>query len=161
MNLLSENFSSAICEQLVLEKYAANLYLSFAGYLKNLGLDNLALKFEEQHEEETKHSKMMYDFLTDMNAPITIREVPAVTVSPDGIIQLAKLYLDQEIKITKDLGELRNLAMEESAFVGEEFFREMIRLQRNELEEATTFLDKATLTGGDMKTVLLWDASLS
>ena len=38
--------------------------------------------------------------------------------------------------------------------------RKMLVLQQNEYAEATDFMDKAQLTGGDWMNVLIWDSGL-
>ena len=159
-SLISENLTSAIWEQIAAEKYNANLYLYMAGYLKNLGLDKLGEKFVQQHEEETGHAKKLFDLLTDLNAPVILQEIPRIDMPFGNVIDLATAYLEREIKTTTDLNDLKLLSIEENCPVAEELFREMIRIQQAEYEEATTFLDQATLTGGDWKFVLLWDRSL-
>ena len=155
--LINDNLVEALQNQLGHEKYNANLYLFLAGGLKNKGFDNLAAKFLTQHEEETEHSLIIFNLLTDLNAPIIIPDIDAVNLSLISIVEIAQRYLDREILTTQSLGEIRNLAMDEGNFVVEERMREMIKLQQNEYEEATTFMDKAELCGNDWFKVMLWD----
>lgn len=158
--LLSDNLNEAMCEQLGLEKGNANLYLFMAGYLKNKGLDRLAKIFEGQHSEEEEHAKLIYDFLTAHNSPISIPEINSPDRDIFSILQLAELYLEKEIQTTNSLNAIKHLAMDEDNPTAEEFMREMIKKQIHEYEEATTFLDKAILAGDDWKAILLWDASM-
>lgn len=158
--LISDTLNESLCEQLSQEKYNANLYLYIAGYLRNKGLDGIAKHFVEQHSEETSHSLMIFDFLTAHSSPVSIPEVNSPQMPLDKITQIAELYLAREIGTTKSLNSIKHLAIDEDNPTAEEFMREMIKLQRNEYEEATTFLDKAILAGDDWKTILLWDASL-
>jgi ferritin len=155
--LISNELNSALCEQIGHEKYNSSLYLYIAGFLKNKGFNNLGSHFEGQHEEEFKHSKMIYDLLVDLNAPIYIPEINEVNLNFRTIIDIATAYLDREILTTKSLDEIKKLAIEEECPVVEEYMRKMIVLQQNEYAEATDFQDKANLTGGDWKFVLLWD----
>jgi ferritin len=158
--LISDNLNEALCEQIGQEKFNSNFYLFISGYLKNKGLDGLAKHFEGQHEEEFNHSKMIYDFLIDHSSPISIPEINSPDKEINSIIQLAELYLEREIETTKSLNSIKHLAIDEDNPTAEEFMRDMIKIQRTEYEEATTFLDKANLAGDDWKTLLLWDASI-
>jgi ferritin len=158
--LISNNLNEALCEQIGQEKFNANLYLFISGYLKNKGLDGLAKHFEGQHDEEVSHSKMIYDFLTDHSSPISIPEINSPDREIVSIKQLAELYLEREIETTKSLNGIKHLAIDEDNPTAEEFMRDMIKIQRHEYEEATTFLDKSILAGDDWKTILLWDLSL-
>jgi ferritin len=157
MQLISNELNSALCEQLGHEKFNSSLYLFIAGVLKNKGFNNLASHFEEQHEEEFKHSKMIYDLLTDLNSPIYVPEINEVNLNFGTIIDIATIYLDREISTTKSLDEIKKLAIEEECPVVEEYMRKMLVLQQNEYAEATDFQDKAILTGGDWFKVLVWD----
>jgi len=158
MPLINESLRAALCEQIGHEFYNANLYMYMCAFLRNKGLDNLAKHFEGQHEEEIGHGKEFVSLLTDLNAEVFIPEVPEVNIAFVSIVSLAQAYLDREILTTTSIYEIKNLAEEDSNPVVEEKCREMIAKQQKEYEEATTFLDKATLMP-EWWQVALWDAA--
>jgi len=160
MQLISNELNAALCEQLVHEKYNANLYLFYAGFFKNKGFNNIGEFFKHQHEEETGHSLIIFDLLTDLNSPVMIEEVNAVNAPTDSIFSIANAYLEREFVTTTSLHEIKKMAIEDENPVVEERMREMIKLQQNEYSEASDFVDKAQLTGGDWKWVMMWDLSL-
>ena len=160
MKLISDNLISVLIEQLGHEKYNANLYLFIGGFLKNKGLNNLAKIFEGQYTEEIEHAMMIYNLLTDMNAPVVIPEIPRIEFVFNSIIDIANQYLEREILTTQSLDDIKKLAIEENNPVVEERMRYMITLQQHEYSEATDFVDKAELTGGDWRFVFLWDVAL-
>jgi ferritin len=90
-----------------------------------------------------------------------MREIDEVSIDFSNIIDVANAYLGREIITTQSLDDIKNLAIEEKNPVVEERMREMIKLQQNEYAEATDFMDKAEITGGDWKFVLMWDLGLS
>lgn len=155
--LISENLTSALCEQIGHEKYNSSLYLYIAAFLKNKGLDNLGSHFEKQHEEEFEHSKMIYSLLVDLSAPVSIPEIDEVNMVFSNILDVANVYLDREIQTTQSLNEIKKLAIEEDNCVVEEYIRDMIKIQQNEYSEATNFMDRAEITTGDWFKVLVWD----
>ena len=158
--LISDNIVDSLHEQLAHEKYNANLYLYICGWLKNKGLNGLSKHFEEQHDEETNHSKMIFDLLTDLNCNVIMKEIDEVAIPFNNILDVATTYLNREIITTKSLNDIKHQAMEEDNPVVEERMREMIKIQQNEYSEATDWNDKANITGGDWKFVLMWDLSL-
>ncbi len=158
--LISDNLVEALQQQLGSEKQNANIYLFLAAFLKNKGFDHLASHFESQHAEETEHSLIIYNLLTDLNAPVIIPEINEVNLPLNSIIDIATAYLEREILTTTSLMEIRDLAANESNPVVEERLREMIKIQQNEYEEATTFMDRAQLVGEDWRFVLLWDLGM-
>jgi len=158
---MTDSLAESIREQIVHEKFNANLYLSIAGYLKNKGLDNLALKFLQQHTEETEHSLILFNLLTDLNTDVIIGEIPEVSLQINNIMDIANAYLQREILTTTSLNEIKNQAIEDNNPVVEECIREMIKIQQHEYEESTTFMDKAEMTASDWKFVMLWDLGVS
>ena len=157
MKLINDDLIASLVEEIGQEKFNANLYLFIAGLLKNKGFDNLAKKFLDQHSEETEHSLIIFNLLTDMNAPVIIPEVGTIDVSFGSIVDVAVAYLDREILTTQSLDEIKKLAIDTNNPVVEERMREMIKLQQKEYEEATTFMDRAELCGSNWFNVLLWD----
>jgi ferritin len=158
--LIEESLVESLQEQIGHEKYNANLYLYIAGFLKNKGFNNIAKHFVEQHAEETGHSLMIFDLMTDLNAPIKIPEIDAIDMPINSIMEIAEAYLNREILTTESLDEIKKLAIEQSNPVVEEFMRKMLVLQQNEYAEATDFMDKSQLTGNDWKWVFMWDIGL-
>jgi len=158
MVLINESLRGAICEQISHELYNANLYLYMCAFLKNKGLDNLAKHFEGQHEEETGHAKEFLNLLTDLNADVIIPEIDGIQMLFDNILDLANTYLVREILTTTSIDEIKKLAILDNNPVVEEKMREMIAKQQKEYEEATTFLDRATLMP-EWWQCALWDAA--
>jgi ferritin len=160
IQLISENLCEALCGQLAHEKFNANIYLFIAADLKNRGFNNLAKHFEEQHEEETGHSLIIYNLLTDLNAPVKIEEIDAVKLQINIVTDIANAYLEREKLTTDSLDEIKKLAIDESNPVVEERMRQMLLLQQAEYSEATDWLDHAELCGSNWFNVMLWDGSL-
>ncbi len=160
ISLISENLASAIHQQISHEMLNSHLYLYICGFLRNKGLSGLSSHFEKQYLEEINHSKMFFDLLTDLSAPVIIPEVDEVNIQFNNILDISKAYLDREILTTTSINEIKKLAIEEDNSVTEEFMRKMIVIQQNEYEEATDFQDKAELTGGDWKLVFMWNMGL-
>jgi len=159
-NLLSQELTDVLNLQIAHEIYNANLYLFIAGYLKNKGLDNLAEKFIGQWKEETEHSKLIFDFLTDMNAKVVMETIDSVDFEISTMSSISSFYLDREVLTTTSLEEIKKMCIEESNGVAEEFLRQMINQQRAELEEASTFYDEMQLIGDAWALVKLYDLGI-
>lgn len=158
MTLINDSLRVALCEQIGHEFCNANIYIHMCAFLRNKGLDNLAKHFEGQHEEEIGHGKEFLSLLTDLNADVFIPEIDEIDTQFISIVGLAQAYLDREILTTASISEILNLAIQDNNPVVEQKMREMIAKQQKEYEEATTFLDKATLLP-EWWQVALWDAS--
>lgn len=157
--LISDELRLALLEQWGHETYNAHLYTYISGFLKNKGLDNLAKIFEGQTQEESGHAKMIFDFLTDLNADIHIPEINSINIQFGSVMDIAHQYLAREIVTTTSLDEIKRMAQDENP-VAEEFLGDMIKLQRHEYEEAAGFVDRAEIVGNDWMNALIWDLSL-
>lgn len=146
--LVSDFLAKSLCEQIAHEQYNARLYMFICGVLRNKGLDNLAKKFEEQQKEETGHSMEFFNLMTDLNADVSLPALEEINIPVSSIFDIAIVYLEREILTTKSIDELKKLAMDENSPVVEEKMRYMISLQQKEYEEATSFMDNASLCMG-------------
>lgn len=157
--LISDSLRILLCEQVGAELSNSNLYACMEAFLKNKGLDNIAKLFEHQKKEELSHSEEFLKLLTDMNAEVYIPTIDEARVNYRTMEELATAYLDREILTTESINEIKAVSIEEGNPVVEEFLRGMISKQQAEYEEATSFLDKASLLK-EWWMCVLWDASL-
>jgi ferritin len=158
VKLIGDTLRNSLIEQIGHEKYNANLYMYICGFLRSKGLDNLSKHFLEQHEEETVHSLEFFNLLTDLNADVTIPEIDGIQLPFENIIDVATAYLNREILTTDSISEILKLSIQDNNPVVEQKCREMITKQQKEYEEATTFLDRATLMPEWWQCVI-WDAT--
>jgi ferritin len=161
-SLIGDSLKSALVEQLGQEIYNSHLYLYTAAFLNSKGLSNLAKHFEGQHKEEQDHALIIYNLLVDLGVDFDMPEIMGCSMPFQSILDVANIYLEREVITTESLNEIKNQAMGEIEYcpVVEERMRDMIETQQHEYREATDFFDKASLTEGDWKFVLLWDSSL-
>ena len=159
-SLISENLRIALCEKYAGEILNAQNYIYIAAFLKNKGLDKLAGIFEGQHAEEISHSKLIYEFLTDMNAAFEVYEGEGVNFPINTIMDIAEKYLEREEITTENLNDIKQLCIEERNGVAEEFLRQMVNRQRSELAETSNFYDNAELCSGDWYRVKVWNDTL-
>lgn len=154
---ISTKTLTMLIQQISDESYNAHLYLKIYSYLKNKGLDNMAAHFRHQFEEEIEHQKMIADYITDRNEDIIVLGVNEVDFEPTNLLEVANTYLKQEQHTTKKLINIAKSAFEESDFITFSFMQEMINNQKEEEEEAFTFLDKVELIGEDWSNIVLLD----
>lgn len=157
--LISDALKESLVSQLAHEKQNANIYLSIASFLNGKGLSNLAKKFEQQHSEETEHSLIIYNLLSDLGIIFNVPEISEFIISIANPISLGELYVLREFETTSSLSDIKNLAMDDNNPVVEERIREMIRLQQAEYEEATSLYDTFELLS-EWWQVALYDISL-
>jgi len=156
--IISESLKTAIHDQIGHELLNSHIYLYISAFLKNMGLDNLGGIFEGQYKEEQEHANLFIKILTDLNTPVIIPSIEPVSISFGNIEDIAQAYLDREILTTENIDELKDLAIDESNSIVEEFLRSMIVRQQAEMDEAFSFRDKAKMMK-EWWQVALWDLS--
>jgi len=155
MELIQNELKVALQHQQSHEEYNSRLYLSIAGFLRNLGLDRLSEKFFDQYKEEAAHAIMIFDLLTDLGASVSMKALGSPDFPIEIPMDIAKRYLEREIETTNSLNEIKKMAEQYSCPVVEERMREMISLQQTEYKEATAFMDIVSLFS-DWKSLALW-----
>jgi len=159
IKLISDDLKSAIENQIAAEKYNANVYLYVCGYFRSNGCNNIANFFLSQHSEETEHSVLLFNLLTDLNVFPKIPNIDECDMQFSNIKNVADLFLQREIETTNSLNSLKEFAIEEKNPVAEERMRQMLIIQQSEYAEATDFMDKAYAMN-DWSDIILWDLSL-
>ena len=160
-NYLSDNLSSGTIDQYSHEVLNSLNYIYIAAFLKNKGLDGLAKIFEEQFTEEISHSKLIYDFLTDLNIPFKVVPIDGVDFQINSIMDIATKYDERERATTENLEELLQISISDGNGIAQMFFQEMVNRQRKEMEEVFTFMDRSLLCGDDWFKVFLWSQTIS
>jgi len=162
--LISDTVKDSLVNQMAMEKRNANMYLVIAAFFKKKGLDNIAAIFEEQNKEEERHALFLYKLLCDLNEEFDMPSIDGFQSVFNSISEVGELYLQREIETTESLKEIRFQAADETMGgcpVVEVAILELLKMQQEELSEASTFKDKCEIIGNDWKTALIWDASLS
>ena len=73
--MLNKKIADMLNEQVNKELYSAYLYLDFANYYEDEGLDGFAHWYEIQAQEERDHALMMRRYLIDNGVRVTFGEI--------------------------------------------------------------------------------------
>ena len=74
----TEKMQSAINEQIALEMFSANLYLSMSAHYASAGLDGFAHWYYVQYREELGHAEDMMKYSIERGGKVRIQAIPAV-----------------------------------------------------------------------------------
>jgi ferritin len=159
MSNISVTSLKLLNEQIANEMFNSNVYRFLGSYLKKLGIDNIGdFFYKDQVSEEHGHAQLISDYINDRNETVLSLPVPDAYLNITSLTNLAELYLAREQDTTSKLSAIAQQALSEGDFMLYDFMLEMIRKQRNEENEALTFVDRAYMANNDWKTWLLWDA---
>ena len=113
--------TDAINEQISYEFAASQQYVAIAVHYDRSTLPQLAAFFYRQSLEERQHALMMVQFLLDAGAAPTIPGATAPRTDFEDVEAPIRLALEQEERVTEQIGGLVAIAREEHDYTAEQF----------------------------------------
>ncbi|MFL5820511.1 MAG: ferritin [Solirubrobacteraceae bacterium] len=135
------SFTERLNQQIAYEFAAAQQYVAVAVHYDSRTLPRLAAFFYRQALEERNHALMMVRYLLDTGADPVIPGVAAPQIDFDDVVAPVRLALEQERRVTDQIGELAAVAREESDYASEQFTQWFIKEQVEEVATMSGLLD--------------------
>ncbi|HJJ36594.1 MAG TPA: ferritin, partial [Methanocorpusculum sp.] len=114
--MLDQKVADLINNQVNKEFYSAYLYLDMANYYESISLDGFANWFKIQAQEERDHAMLMYQYLQNNNAKVTLEAI----AKPDKVFndKMAplKATLEHEIFVTSLINTIYGAAYDKKDF---------------------------------------------
>jgi ferritin len=133
--LISEKLAKAMSDQVGRELGAANQYTAIAAYFDGEGLPELASFFYRQSDEERLHAMKFVHYIADAGGRVVIPAVPAPQSSIDSAETAARMSLDWELEVTKQINGLMDMAIQEKDHIAHAFLEWFVN---EPLEEVST-----------------------
>ena len=146
-------FVDALNDQVSNELAASHQYVAIAAHYEAQTLPQLARFFYAQAVEERGHAMMMIKYLLDTNAPVRLREVAPPTSDFADHLAPIRLALEQERKVSAQIGELFAVAREEHDYLSEQFVQWFLKEQVEEEATMSEILDVAERVRDDPMTL--------
>ncbi len=112
-------------------------------------LPRLASFFYAQALEERNHAMMMVQYLLDAGTEVTVPGVAAPRSRFADIVEPVALALEQERRVSEQIGELALLARAEGDFSSEQFMQWFIKEQIEEVASMSDLLTVVRRSSGD------------
>ena len=138
--LFSEKMNEAINAQIGNEFGAALQYVSIAAYFDRESLPSMAAHFYTQAEEERLHAMKFVHYVIDAGGTVRIPAVPAPKADFSSAEEAVALSLNWEETVTKQIGALADLAVQESNHMTKVFLDWFITEQLEEVSSMDTLL---------------------
>ncbi len=110
---LSKTLEQALNNQIGMEYEASIKYDSIGSYFTNEELPMLAKFFFQQATEERQHAHKFIKYLLDRDGQLRIPAIAAPTFKFGSAVEAVKHALDGEMKVTKSIHDLYDLATKE------------------------------------------------
>ena len=128
-------------DQINFEFESSYLYLSMSTWAADNGYPGTAKWMDKQAEEEISHGKKMMHFLQEVNERVLLKPIAAVPTDFPGFMDLFKLSLEHEKKVTARINALYEAALAEKNYPMANLYNWFIDEQ---LEEESTLVDIIT-----------------
>ena len=150
-----------INDQIRKELYSAYLYLSFADYYQEEGLEGFAHWYEIQTQEERDHALLFYQYLQNNNEKVTLEAIAKPDkVFADNMAPL-KAGLEHEIYVTSLINTIYAAAFEVKDFRTMQFLDWFVKEQGEEETNANDLISKMELFGSDSKSLYMLNQELA
>jgi ferritin len=141
--MTANRFEAALGEQVGNEFAAHQQYVAIAVYYDSETLPQLARFFYRQAVEERNHAMMIVQYLLDADADLSIPGVEEPKSDFADTVAPVKLALEQEKRVSEQIGNLASLARDEGNHQGEQFMQWFIKEQVEEVATMTDLLKVA------------------
>ena len=125
--ILSRKLSDALNEQINMEMWSSNLYLSMSVHFTQIGLDGFAHWTLKQSQEELEHAYKMIDYSIKRGGQVTIYE--------------------HEVHVSGLIDKIVDIASEEKDKATQDFLWGFVREQVEEEATAKNIVEKLKLYG--------------
>ncbi|MCW2996894.1 MAG: Ferritin Dps family protein [Solirubrobacterales bacterium] len=151
-------FTARLNEQIANEFAASQQYIAVAVYYDSETLPRLASFFYAQALEERNHAMMMVRYLMDADAEPVIPAVQAPRVTFADIVEPVAIALEQERRVTDQIGELAGIARDERDYPSEQFMQWFLKEQ---VEEVSSMSDLLTVVKRSAQNPMLAEEHLA
>ncbi len=138
--MAAARFVERLNHQIAYEFAASQQYIANAVYYDAETLPRLAAFFYAQAVEERNHAMMMVEYLLDSDSVVTIPGVDAPETAFSDVVAPVALALEQERRVSDQIGELMGVAREESDFLSEQFVQWFLKEQVEEVSTMSSLL---------------------
>lgn len=159
-DMLEKRIADLINEQVNKELYSAYLYLSFANYYEDEGLDGFAHWYEIQAQEERDHAFKMRRYLIDNGISVKFDAI----AKPENVFQNhldpLEAGLEHEKYVSSLIHTIYNAAFEQKDFKTMQFLDWFVKEQIEEEKNAEDLIKKMNLFGSDSKGLYMLNQEL-
>jgi len=138
--LISKAMNAALNVQIGNELAASNQYVQIAAYFDAEGLPILAKHYFNQATEERDHAMRFVRLVLDGGGDLKMPQVPAPKPSFKTALEAVQLALDSELKVTKQINDIVDLAIKERDHITKNGLDWFVNEQREEVTSADTLV---------------------
>ncbi len=158
--MLNKRIEQALNNQLKLEAFSSQYYLSIASWAENNGLNGTAEFFYQQSDEERMHMLRVLKFINERGGVGIIPQLDKPKDSFESITSVFNDFLKHEMEVTASVNEVVAICLEEKDHATNNFMQWFVSEQIEEEALVRTLIDKLTLIGEEKSGLYFFDRDL-
>ena len=157
---MNENVAKLLNEQVNKEFYSAYLYLDFANYYAEAGLDGFANWYRVQAQEERDHAMLFLQYLLNNEVKVAFDAIAKPEWERDDNMAPLKKALEHEKYVTASINDIYTAAYEARDFRTMQLLDWFVKEQGEEEKNASDMITKMELFGTDAKGLYMLNSEL-
>ena len=158
--MLDPKVAELLNTQVNKEFYSAYLYLDFANYYKDQGLDGFANWYNIQAQEERDHAMLFIQYLQNNGEKVTLESIDKPDAVLAGFEDPLKAGLEHEQYVTSLIHAIYDAAYAQKDFRTMQFLDWFVKEQMEEENNTDSLVQKFEMFGTDPKGLYMLDAEL-
>lgn len=158
--MLDKHVAELLNEQVNKEFYSAYLYLAFADFYEEKGLEGFANWYEVQAQEERDHAMLFRQYLHNNDQKVTLEAIDRPEAELSALMDPLQAGLQHEEYVTSLIHQLYAAAQEAHDFRTMQFLDWFVKEQGEEEKNAHDLITKMELFGSDPKGLYMVDSEL-
>ena len=159
--MLNKKIAELINDQVNKEFYSAYLYLDFANFCDDEGLDGFANWYEVQAQEERDHAMMFRNYLKDNGVKVTLEAIAKPDKKLTKVMDALQAGLEHERYVTSLINNIYHEAFAEKDYKTMQFLDWFIKEQLEEEKNADDLIKKMNNFGSDARGLYLLNQELA
>ena len=158
---MDKKVAELLNDQINKELYSAYLYLDFANFYAEKGLDGFANWYEVQAKEEESHAMLFYKYMHNNGEKVTLEAIAKPDKEFAELIDPLKAGLEHEQYVTSLINDIYSAAQEVKDFRTVQFLDWFIKEQGEEEQNANDLITKMELFGSDPRALYMLNSDLA
>ena len=159
--MLDKKIVELLNDQVNKEFYSAYLYLDFANFYKDKGLDGFANWYNIQAQEERDHARLFVQYLQNNNERVILEAIDKPDKNLNALKDPLVEGLEHEEYVTSLIHNLYDAAYSIKDFRTMQFLDWFVKEQGEEETNANDMITKFDLFGNDPKGLYMLDSELA
>jgi ferritin len=151
-NRLSETLRKALNDQMTLEAYSAQIYLSYGAWASAAGYDGISNFLFRHANEERSHMMKILSYILQRGATARVEAIAAPPSDPTGVQDCFERAFGHEVDNTTAIYKIAKMSQDEGDWATFNFMQWFVKEQTEEETMVMNMLDKLKIAGGERAT---------